>query len=1303
METLQNIFQAEIFQRLGWTLLHFIWQAAAIGMVLAIVLKLLRKSTAHSRYLIACMALAAIVVMSAVTIRMVDVSVNRIVPVKQAAIDLSNRAVPTSAVIEIPEIESAPAQVADAPAVPLKDRFIETVERVLPYVVVGWLIGVFGLSLWHLGGWMQLQRLRRQMVKQVSPALQEKCQQFSKSLGIQKTIALVESALVQVPTVLGHLKPIILLPASALTGLNPEQIEAILAHELAHIKRHDYLVNILQTIIEILGFYHPAVWWISHKIRTERENCCDDIAVQLCRDRLGYARALTTMEEIRSHQPTLAIAASGPNLFNRIRRLLGNDSKNESKSSWLPSVLAILLIVALLIPTALALSGGKNDQVDVKDDSVHVYQVNRSVSDFPDNNFSTPESAAAHMNRLLANGETLREISEPSLKKRMRANRPKVKVPEKGAKAWRTAQVEEVRIYKKLYAAVLMRTEKLLGDIIDVRYLKLVDEQWFNMGNDVFGSVEKARKKFKIIYEFREKEQSEIEKIGKHKTEIQSYQVNRKVSDFPDNDFSTPESAYAAINAVSTQGDNQSWAKVSVPRLAKRFKKTKRFYDVSKEWVEVLGNAKILEVFIYAQEKAVVAAELPQASSSKLIRSPIDVRWLEKYEGKWLNTGNDRVNSVAEAKTKFNRVIEKELKPKQENAGPLDDSEELLHLSEELFDKLRKADYEKILSHYDEKTGKWRRDGWKKTGLDYMVHTDWPSFALWVCRTFKDNPIKSVQLGELFISDKEVLENIKAPAVPYKLVLQDGGVLEGDLYFVYWDRTEKWQAAEGIDWHLQDEPIKKLDVQVEEKGGHSARRIDIKPGEFKLQCNPGRCVCSPVVSIKNESNTTIPEFKLRYYRGNVAENLDEAGNAHRSWHIAGPLEPGKQWNERTRDFHLPDGEYEFFVVLDYDNTISETDENNNTASIKVVIKDGQVKDSQSILSAEAKTNSPQILTSGYVLTVPADMPELKNILSGQPVAEPFATEKLEEFLNVARTNPQVRIIATPKILSNNGEAAEIKTEIADDLESVMLNIKNTVQPDGKTIKVRLEFEHRFPDGENKTANAVSSMLFIPDGHAFALAGSEVNNGRMVILLIKPEIQENPSPQTGIVQPENSAERIEKHNLETKSGTLQFEIKVVETAEAIHFSQLRTVMTRSGENGNIIGTHPLYSFHVKGNYEDSVKLEEFLLSHKDASLIDCFQIISRLGEEAALSVRSENRNHEVTVLGKEIIDNALSFHLEYIDTYFYEEYKGDIPTEINEIDSDFTIYFDKPYLCGGQKRDDHFLYIIITVRKMDTPV
>ncbi len=357
MQTLQNILETQTVQKLGWTLVHFTWQAAAVAVVLAIVMRWMRKSSSNLRYMAACGALILIVLMPMVTMTVVNVAPTAIETIKTAEIDTPH-VTGSQVVIEIPMAE--PPQVTDTvtPKTPLKTRFINTVEASLPFIVVCWFVGVFGLSLWHLGGWTQLQRLRRKMVRPVGERINLKLKELSRQMGINRMVSIMESALVQVPTVVGHFKPVILLPASALTGLTADQLEAILAHELAHIKRCDYLVNMLQTVVEILGFYHPAVWWVSRKIRIERENCCDDLAIDLCTDKLRYAKALTTMEEIRGSQ--LAIAATGGNLFDRIKRLLTNDGSNEKKLSWLPSFITMLLIIAIVIPTALALSSNRD-------------------------------------------------------------------------------------------------------------------------------------------------------------------------------------------------------------------------------------------------------------------------------------------------------------------------------------------------------------------------------------------------------------------------------------------------------------------------------------------------------------------------------------------------------------------------------------------------------------------------------------------------------------------------------------------------------------------------------------------------------------------------------------------------------------------------------------------------------------------------------------------------------------------------------------------------------------------------------
>src|SRR5262249_35159064 len=147
-------------------------------------------------------------------------------------------------------------------------------------------------------------------------------QRLKRRVAVSAVVYLGASLMVQVPMVIGWLRPCILLPVTALTGLSESQMEAILVHELAHIRRPDYLVNLLQTAIETLLFYHPAVWWVGKQMRIERENCCDDIAVVACGSAFEYAGALAEMEEIRGRAPAPALAANGGELLGRIRRIL---------------------------------------------------------------------------------------------------------------------------------------------------------------------------------------------------------------------------------------------------------------------------------------------------------------------------------------------------------------------------------------------------------------------------------------------------------------------------------------------------------------------------------------------------------------------------------------------------------------------------------------------------------------------------------------------------------------------------------------------------------------------------------------------------------------------------------------------------------------------------------------------------------------------------------------------------------------------------------------------------------------------
>ncbi len=169
------------------------------------------------------------------------------------------------------------------------------------------------------GGWLAVSRMRRTGVCAAPAPWRERLEHLARALRVTRPVVLLESSLTGVPVVIGHLKPVILIPVGLLTGLPSEQLETILLHELAHVLRHDYLINLLQTIAESLLFYHPATWWISSVICDERENCCDDLVVAASGDAHRYALALTALA---AGHGGLAMAASGGSVSHRVRRLL---------------------------------------------------------------------------------------------------------------------------------------------------------------------------------------------------------------------------------------------------------------------------------------------------------------------------------------------------------------------------------------------------------------------------------------------------------------------------------------------------------------------------------------------------------------------------------------------------------------------------------------------------------------------------------------------------------------------------------------------------------------------------------------------------------------------------------------------------------------------------------------------------------------------------------------------------------------------------------------------------------------------
>ena len=371
MKNLADLIRLPMVETLGWTLLHFLWQGALIALILAALLWLLKNHVSSLRYGLACASLALMFLCPMITYRVLETRTPT-KPIVETALPLQTEVAQPALVLTNEPVQPVANPIVFAPegGTGTKQSWLErNLKPLLPYLVVFWGIGVLVLSLRLLGGLWYLRKLRTQFTESVSTALMAQLKNVAERLGLARPVQLRESLVATVPLVVGWLRPMILLPSSVISGLSVKQLEMILAHELAHIRRHDYLVNLLQSVIETLLFYHPGVWWVSHQIRKEREHCCDDLAVKVCGgDKQSYARTLAELDDLRPNF-SLAQAVSGGSLLNRIIRLADKAiPRSIDPRQWivgLSSILASLFtftVIGVNLAFAHAMTVTANDQ-----------------------------------------------------------------------------------------------------------------------------------------------------------------------------------------------------------------------------------------------------------------------------------------------------------------------------------------------------------------------------------------------------------------------------------------------------------------------------------------------------------------------------------------------------------------------------------------------------------------------------------------------------------------------------------------------------------------------------------------------------------------------------------------------------------------------------------------------------------------------------------------------------------------------------------------------------------------------------
>jgi beta-lactamase regulating signal transducer with metallopeptidase domain len=336
-----HFFDAEWIQALGWTLLHSLWQGVIIALLLATVLLIFRKQSANSRYLFGILGLSGLLASIVITFSLIYIP-----PLEFTPLDISPN-VATSAIAEIDHaMINSDAVNAGGEASSIFSAVKFYFEEHMPFIMLLYLIGVLVLTMRLLGELVYIQNLRYSRSQFVAEVWQQKLREIAIKMNVKSKVALKDSILVSSPMTIGFFKPIIFVPLSLLSNLPPDQVESIFAHELAHIRRHDYLINLLQSFVEILLFFNPAVWWISSFIRSEREHCCDDLAIEVTGDELTFARTLANLEEWRIQNSRLAVAFGGKNnagVLGRVQRLLEKKESTQLpfRLFWAVSILTI--------------------------------------------------------------------------------------------------------------------------------------------------------------------------------------------------------------------------------------------------------------------------------------------------------------------------------------------------------------------------------------------------------------------------------------------------------------------------------------------------------------------------------------------------------------------------------------------------------------------------------------------------------------------------------------------------------------------------------------------------------------------------------------------------------------------------------------------------------------------------------------------------------------------------------------------------------------------------------------------------
>ena len=365
-----------IWQQLGLTLVHFLWQGLVVAVLIGAFVKAFRLNHGITRYAVYLLAFVVMIACPIVTFTTIDIPTSpdtefaKEAESTQVVGSISYTALPAGDILPEADISShVTPRPAATDSIPLSERISDWLHISMPWVLLIWMVGVVILSVRLLMGFIGVYRWRHHL-ESLPERLAQRIASLSEGLGMRGFSRVFISPSVLQAMAVGYLRPMVLLPAAMITQMQPEMLEAVIAHELAHIRRFDLWVNLAQRVTETLLFYHPAVWWLSDCLRNERELCCDELAIKATGERATYASALESVSRTRliTKQPILATGLGQDNkpTLSRVRHILGLATAHRNCPFWLAGLITVLFLVALTIPTALVLSARADEKHGLK-------------------------------------------------------------------------------------------------------------------------------------------------------------------------------------------------------------------------------------------------------------------------------------------------------------------------------------------------------------------------------------------------------------------------------------------------------------------------------------------------------------------------------------------------------------------------------------------------------------------------------------------------------------------------------------------------------------------------------------------------------------------------------------------------------------------------------------------------------------------------------------------------------------------------------------------------------------------------